>query len=1131
MDNDALRDIAPYETFACERLTQAINSCKASLEESQKGQHGTALAPLNPILQEATTTIQYNAKWFAPDALSTMLETALDTASLSSSTTDLYAALNLIDTIGTYSLISTLTPVIRFIAYAYYQGTRSNRHKRLTQHAWMVLYHILESHLGGQVVGALLQIIGDPEGKTVKYKLNATIGVLMLTTHQMLPGRHAGQHSMQPIQLLRGLWDASMGDERIFREQMAILLGTMLQDDSITSEIYSNGGIGLCLNLIEYCVAQPLDSDARESLFAGMELRTTTFELRHLSDLAQTYVDARRRLPQPLEDQLLVPWQRYLMLDQYTAWEQRYPDMLIKLSDTELYLEELDSFIGLSVSIYFQVESTSVRSGFVDALYELIRAQTTAAAAVDVLAKGLTRIFCHKTQKEKWESQRNWLFPVLCQSAQYSMEATRLVLSIRADAAGEGYLDPAHSGDLTAGSIRPARSYNLYGLSSLSLEALVDAIHDMIVRPPKRWDVYNAVLTSLAAVIRNHVLWRDSYQQMNQLRQAICELLTADKFMDPPPETGLAKSYVAAQLIQILTAIISYHYRLPRNDIKAAIVTIIAVAGSREYTVSIHCIHALTICCYELPELMAGYMDTIINKMARMVTQRYLAIYVLEFFAGLSRFPDLQNLMRREDFKRIFGVCHSYLQSVRSTSSLERKRTPTSEQSAGMSSTSTDDMAQYVYALAHHVITFWYMALRREDRHGLKEYISTCLKYTDIDGQEHIEDQGLVTIDLMDRVDAEEQIDAPLMDVFDRSDGRVVTCHRVTGILLITTETALRTGKTIVTIRRPSGTVQQLLSTHLTHEADGPDELDKRFTASVTVENDSHDYISVFPGDITGRTYGKVAIPRPFSALGSMDILTLPEGDAAVDRAIAGFDRTSALDSHKAGVIFVGEEQTKEEQILLNTSGTPDYREFLDDLGSLRKLKGATFNTQGLDRAENMDGAYTMVWNNDVTELVYHITTFMPNDADPKLAITNKKRHIGNDFVNIVFNNSGTEFDFNTFPSAFNYVYIVISPSERTSFLQAREITCTKPKKERFYNVRVLNRPGFPGLSSAVEVKVISGASLGGYVRNLALNACVFSLMWQAGDMGDYPSSWKQRLTMIRRLHAQYKAKQAQMSL
>lgn len=1123
------RDIAPHETSICELLTREIARCdsRAALPPTpQPPSH----PPLSSVLQQTSTAIQYHAKWFAPPALATLLHTAINVASRSTSTSDLYATLNLIDTIITYSLLPALLPAVRFISYTYYQGSRSNRHRKLGQHAWAVAQHILASHLGGQFTETLLDIVGDLENLRSKFNFGAAVGALKIIMDHMISHHEEHSAGVHPTQLLLRLQKAAVDDDAMLREQVTIILGGMLQDEASALEMEIDGALDIWLGLIERCIHYSLDKDALDGVFKGLQLRTTKFEARHQPALAQLFIEARRPLPEALSSQLLIPWQRALMLDEDTMWTAGYRSILGKLCDSSLYLDELNAFIDTSVSAFFQTENFVSRRDFVFTLETLIQDSGTASPAIDVLAKGLVTIFTHKTQKEKWEGQRNWLFPLLCRLSKRSQVITSLLLRVRADEAGDGYLESECLGEFSETVAGRQKYCSLYGLTSLSLEAWVGALYSMLRHEPERWAIYDALLQGLAAQIRNHALWRGRYSHINSIREALCDVLGADQFVEPPAETKLTKSYVVGQLLQILTAIMSYHSHLHRLDVKKAVGTIINVAGSRDHTVSVQCIHALTICCYELPDLMAGYMDKIIAKMTRMVTQRYLALYVLEFFAGLSRFSDLQDRLRRDDFKRIFGVCHSYLQSIRSTSVLERKRTPTSEQSVGMSGTSTDDMAQYVYALTHHIITFWYMALKREDRHGLKEYITSCLRYRDLDDQEHIEDQGLVTIDLMDRVDSEDHINASLDHTFDHNDGRIIKLHRVTGILLITTETALRTGRTIVTIRRPSGTAQRVISSHVRHDSANAQTLESQFIASVTLESDTQDYISVFPEDVTGRTYGKVGIPRPSSALGSCDIITLPELDS-VTRAIQAVDRMSALDSHKAGIIYVGEEQTTEQEILLNQSGSPDYREFLQDMGSLRKLKNATFNAQGLDRVGDTDGEYTIVWNKDVTELVYHITTFMPNDPssdDTMMTVVRKKSHIGNDFVNIIFNNSGNAFRFDTFPSAFNYVYIVISPSDRTTFLQAREITAAKEKKDRFYNVQVLSRPGFPALSSAGDMKVLSGASVGGYVRNLALNACVFSAMWQAGDeAGEYPSSWKQRLHMIRRLYNQHRPKSA----
>lgn len=283
--------------------------------------------------------------------------------------------------------------------------------------------------------------------------------------------------------------------------------------------------------------------------------------------------------------------------------------------------------------------------------------------------------------------------------------------------------------------------------------------------------------------------------------------------------------------------------------------------------------------------------------------------------------------------------------------------------------------------------------------------------------------------------------------------------------------------------------------------------------------------------------------------------IALPDDDAT-KRAINIFDRNMTVDSHKVGIIFVGDGQTIEDQIFANVMGSADYTSFITSLGTLMKLKGADFNTQGLDREFDSDGEFTIAWRDRVTELVFHITTMMPTDLEHDPKSVNKKRHTGNDFVNIVWNNSGVPFRFDTFPSAFNYVYIVITPTARASFIDTRihladddaasidlksdtkSVLSSAPTTsddatgaihaaperrqtaftQRYYRVQVLSAPDFPSISPAAEGKVISGKSLPQFVRLVALNASVFSLVWANREGGEHVSSWRNRLREIKRL-------------
>ncbi|MCR3595899.1 GTPase-activating protein, partial [Salmonella enterica subsp. enterica serovar Mbandaka] len=149
-------------------------------------------------------------------------------------------------------------------------------------------------------------------------------------------------------------------------------------------------------------------------------------------------------------------------------------------------------------------------------------------------------------------------------------------------------------------------------------------------------------------------------------------------------------------------------------------------------------------------------------------------------------------------------------------------------------------------------------------------------------------------------------------------------------------------------------------------------------------------------------------------------------------------------------------------------------------LGTKVSLKEARFNTQGL-HAET-DGEFTYAWRDRVTEIVYHVTTMMPTNFDSDPSCVLKKSHLGNDFVNIIFNHSNTPFNFNTIPSQFNFFNIVISPVARLTEEEKTGSSRTSNPEKMFYSVKVMSKPGFPDISPAASPKVISGKNLAPFV-------------------------------------------------
>jgi hypothetical protein len=649
------------------------------------------------------------------------------------------------------------------------------------------------------------------------------------------------------------------------------------------------------------------------------------------------------------------------------------------------------------------------------------------------------------------------------------------------------------------------------------LDALISLFHQGC-----DWEVYSFILAHLPAQLSNHPIFRDAIPHIQELRRLLCKMAQVNSFQEPPHSSGLRRTDVANCLFHSLTMILSYHQYFQKTDEDEIVRTF--THGISDKTART-CIHALSVCCHELPMSVSKSLVTIVQKMSQVITQPLVAVHILEFLACLSRQHSLYSNFREDEYRIVFGICIRYLQYVRDKkhsvrgSVVSEPPTPSfSVHPEGLGQQSaTDDLPQYVYALAYHVITFWFLAVKLPERPQQIAWIAKNL-FTDVDGSPSNEEQAQITLDFMQRVafsDASDSAQDPLFK--EEYFGEIQKKRWIIGNSLVTIRQAKEMGWAEITRRYPSGTSSFAIRVEFSPmpnqpAADGSD--------AAAWEGRFQHGITIFPSHLLMQ----LLAPMPQMYDPAVRPIPLPD-EEAVDRAIRNFDRNSAVDGHKVGVIYINEGQTRETEILANTIGGPGYLNFLKNLGSLTKLKGATFNTQGLDRENDIDGQYAYCWRDRVTEIVFHVTTQMPTNLkhDPQCIM--KKRHIGNDFVNIIWNDSGLPFKFDTFPSQFNYVYIVITPTPRLPFLSAREKMTAQQQQEeggRFCMVQVMSQPGFPEISPAAEPKIISLKALPSFVRLLALNASVFSHVWANRAGGEHVSSWRSRLREISRLRERY---------
>lgn len=636
------------------------------------------------------------------------------------------------------------------------------------------------------------------------------------------------------------------------------------------------------------------------------------------------------------------------------------------------------------------------------------------------------------------------------------------------------------------------------------------------------WEVYSFALVHLPSQLSNHGIFKGAIKQIQDLRKLICEQVRSNSFQEPPNASGLRRADVAICLFHSLTMILSYHGHFQKGEEDDIVKTFVHGIRAWERTAQC-CIHALSICSHELPLSTSKSLGQMLNHMAAIITQPNVAIHILEFLATLSRLHDVYVNFREDEYRTVFGICFRYLeyardkrQSVR-TSYASEGSTPSGSAPGGPDlahPNASDDLPQYVYALAYHVLFFWFLALKLPDR---AQHVGTITRklFVDVDGSGTFpEEQALIALDFLQRMayaDVGESSEDPSFN--EEKASEIATRRWLVGNSIITVKQSVRNGQAQITKRQPSGTstymVRELFKPPPLHQTRSHVDMGRDGQAASNTILPSHLMVQLMS---SAPQSSEVSRPVP-----------VPDDDAT-ERTLRVFDRIPTVDGHKVGVIYIGEGQTDEVEILANVSGSSDYVEFLNSLGTLTKLKGATFNTQGLDHDMNIDGEYTYCWRDRLTEIIFHVTTQMPTNLqnDPQMAM--KKRHIGNDFVNIIFNDSGLPFNFDTFPSQFNYVNIVITPASRASFIATREAAQqeTKTQEQPFYRVQVMSKPGFPQISPASETKMVSLKALPQFIRLVALNASVFSLVWQHRSGGEYVSTWRSRFREIKRLREKH---------
>ena len=119
--------------------------------------------------------------------------------------------------------------------------------------------------------------------------------------------------------------------------------------------------------------------------------------------------------------------------------------------------------------------------------------------------------------------------------------------------------------------------------------------------------------------------------------------------------------------------------------------------------------------------------------------------------------------------------------------------------------------------------------------------------------------------------------------------------------------------------------------------------------------------------------------------------------------------------------------QTKEEDLFGNVCHSNAMEEFLQVIGHRVQLKHFAGYRGGLDTIHGQTGTESVYSQFHNKEMMFHVSTLLPyTEGDPQQL--QRKRHIGNDIVAIVFQEENTPFVPNIIASHFLHAYIVVQP-------------------------------------------------------------------------------------------------------
>uniref|UniRef100_A0A3Q2GJL5 RAP1 GTPase activating protein n=1 Tax=Cyprinodon variegatus TaxID=28743 RepID=A0A3Q2GJL5_CYPVA len=200
-------------------------------------------------------------------------------------------------------------------------------------------------------------------------------------------------------------------------------------------------------------------------------------------------------------------------------------------------------------------------------------------------------------------------------------------------------------------------------------------------------------------------------------------------------------------------------------------------------------------------------------------------------------------------------------------------------------------------------------------------------------------------------------------------------------------------------------------------------------------------------------------------------------------RLIVTFDEYVISNNFKFGVIYQKFGQTSEEELFGNMEESQAFVEFLEFLGTKIELHDFKGFRGGLDVTHGQTGTESVYTNFHNKEIMFHVSTKLPYTEGDSQQLQ-RKRHIGNDIVAIVFQEENTPFVPDMIQSNFLHAYVVVQVENACTDNVTYKVVKAIPDVPFFFLQTLVSVFGFHGIEVDPLTVDISSFSLQRVIRS-----------------------------------------------